>query len=327
MRFNSFFPHSRSRISIRILTGTALLAIAVMAGACSVSGPPFRDAPTGETALPAILEQGYYRFQPAISFFDGPQVGEVYFSSTRSRENSRGLFHLRILGRDLKGAVRVRQYEGETHRFGERIELRAQRCYLFGKREWDDRLAPLKRWECDHLVFTFSSASNFERVGVLHPVPDHERGEFSDWFRSEKLSPMPDRALESGGQAGAKPKQAPIFFAGQIFPIAPGEILPDDATVVVWGYRAGRVLRDGQILQVRGTRRSQQSDSANAAPRRARSYNQEFTGRLKIISRPGDFLLCKWMPGSGDGQALTGDAMGVAYTRDSLLNQGGGLFD
>ncbi|MEQ9367182.1 MAG: hypothetical protein RIF32_23315 [Leptospirales bacterium] len=313
-----------------MLFGLIVFSSVAAAGACSVSGPPFRAAPVGERALPSILEKGYYRFTPTVSFFDGPQLGEVYFSRTRSPENSRGLFHMRILGRDLKGAIRVRQYEGETHRFGERIELRAQRCYLFGKRDWDDRLTPLSRWECDHLVFAFSSASSFERVDTLHPVPDYERDEFSDWFQARKLSPMPGSADEFTTPVRTAQNQKPIFFAGQIFPTPPGETLPDDATVVVWGFNAGRVLRDGQILQVRGTRRAplNQNDSASPAAISARPYDQSFTGRLKIISRPGDFLLCQWLPAPGEsGRKLNGDAMGIAYTRDSLLNQGGGLFD
>ncbi len=329
--FNSFFQRdlhgppqaggSASRLPKRHPGfSAAVLALLMSAAGCSVSGPPFRDAPVGERALPAGLDRSFYRFRPKLAFFDGPQLGEVYFSSARSKENPRGLFHLRVLGRDRKGAIRVRQYEGEVHRFEERIELRSERCYLFGKREWDDRMTPLKRWECDHLVFAFESPSNFARTERLYPVVDSVRGEFTEWFQATPLEPMP--ASEAIGDAADSDSQTrPIFFAGQIYPIPRGESLPDDAGVVVWGFQAGRLLRDGQILKVRG--RSQ--------------GGADFTADLKIISRPGDFLLCRWVrppfPNNGNdvrgekAGLTSGNVRGVAYTRDSLLNQGGGLFD
>lgn len=303
--FNSFFKRARSGILL-FLSGSVLIPVVL---SCSVSGPPFRTAPDGEQVLPVTLESGYYRFVPKVSFFDGPQLGEVYFSQSKSREKSKGLFYLRILGRDRKGAIRVRQYEGHVARFGNQIELRSQRCYLFGKREWDDRMTPLKRWECDHLVFVFESATDFTRVETLEPVPDHPRHEFSEWFEANPLQPMPAPIQTADATDRArKQKSRPIYFAGQIFPVPAGEILPDSATVVVWGFNAGRVLRDGQTLEVHSTPDSAEPGNA-------------FIGKLKIISRPGDFLLCSWV------SPPSGGTTGIAFTRESLLNQGGGLFD
>ena len=297
--FNSFLSNGSPRSALGLL---AALTLAGGAWACSVSGPPSRDAPKSTEAFP--IESGYYRFAPGVQFSDGPQLGEVYFSRTKSRENPRGLFLMRVLGRDRKGAIRVRQYEGEALRFGSRAELRAERCYLFGKREWDDRMSPLKRWECDHLVFVFESPSDFTRIETLQPVLDHPRTEYSDWFAASPLVPMP------GNETGAPGRS--VFFAGQIFPTEAGEILPDDATVVVWGYDAGRLLRDGQVLEVYGHQNNTgESGAADANP---------IIGKLKIISRPGDFLLCRWT----SPQTLR---TGVAFTRESLQNSGGVLFD
>jgi hypothetical protein len=288
--FNSFFPRPDNRW--RRLLWPLALTWTLSVVACSASGPPFRDAPTGELSP---IESGYYRFDPAPQFFDDPLLGEVYFSRTRSRENPQSLFHMRMLGRDRKNAIRVRQYEGEVWRFGGRIELRARRCYLFGKREWDDKLTPLSRWECDHLIFTYESPSEFTRPDVLRPIADSPRGEFTEWFQATPLHPMPSPA----GAESLSDRR--IFFAGQIFPLPAGELLPAEAQVVVWGYQGGRLLRDGQTLTVQDAQGQVQ-------------------GRLKVVSRPGDFLLCQWL-------SKERPTSGVAFTRESLLNQGGGLFD
>ncbi len=299
-----------------------LTAMSLLVAGCSVSGPPFRDAPAGTAPLPAVLaDVGYYRFTPTVEFFTGgAQLGEVFFrraqrqarSAGEESERTRvgagpeddGLFYLRVLGRDDKGAIRVRQYEGAAVRQGPRIELRAERCYLFGKRLWDDRLTPLKRWDCDHLVFVFESASDFARADRLHPLLDQPRSRFAEWFGATPLIPMPGDLIADANVESADISAA--VFAGQIFPLPAGEELPEAADAIVWGYGAGQTLRDGQLLDVE----SRRADGTLVR------------GRVRVVARPGDFLLCKRL--GGDDALATG---GVAYTRNSLLNRGGGLFD
>lgn len=330
--FNSFLHRIYgARLLAGRLAAPGLLALALVS--CSVSGPPFRDAPPGTAPLPAVLaDVGYYRFTPTVEFFTGgAQLGEVFFRKTRrqAREDRNdpsgesayarsrvgagpgddGLFYMRVLGRDDKGAIRVRQYEGAAVRQGPRIELRAERCYLFGKRHWDDRLTPLKRWDCDHLVFVFESASDFARVDRLHPLPDHPRARFAEWFGATSLIPMPnDLTVNANIALDGANESNPAVFAGQIFPLPANEKLPEAADTIVWGYGAGRTLRDGQLLDVE----SRRADGTLVR------------GRVRVIARPGDFLLCKW-PDQNAREILA--AGGVAFTRNALLNRGGGLFE
>ena len=325
-----------------------ILAALFLGVACSAGGPPYPAAAADKEAAQKSLTaaesegrelsiiEGYYRFAPAVSLFGDPQLGEVFLRRTRGRI-VKWIFYMRILGRDSEGSIRIRQYEGDAVlTASNQVELRSERCYLFGKKNWDDRLAPIQRWTCDHLYFLYESDSNFARREMLRPV-NGPRQDGVEWFQATPLEPLP---LNSAGNSEDGP-----HFAGQIFPLTAEESasLPDNADIVVWGYNAGRLLRNGQVLRVQvrprhyGTNISVQDSSRNQSA-------VLDGGELRIVSRPGDFILCRWLrrpPAGFAGTGQTGgvpgivldagqtsiDAAAVAWTQDSLLNQGGGLFE
>ena len=98
---------------------------------------------------------------------------------------------MRTLGQNKNGAIRERSYEGLAYRINKNLmELRADRCYLFGKQDWEDRLVPLERWDCDHLFFTYRSKSNFKKREVLKAVKT-KRTIYANWFSPTDLIPMP----------------------------------------------------------------------------------------------------------------------------------------
>ncbi len=269
-------------MNFRFLLLSPLLIAGSLAGpACAAGGPPFRDAPAGE-ALPQSL---VYRFKPTLPFYGPGQLGEVVFENTNQR-TPRTLFYLRILGRQTDGSLRLRQYEGEVHRSGARAELRSKRCYVFGKNQFEDRLVPLERWDCEHLHFVYESPSAFARRDVLVPI-NTERTVYADWF-----APAPLEPLVVAGEYADQP-----YFAGQLAPLRPRETPGENADAVVWGYEAARKLRNGNILEV------------------AREDGR-VVGRLRVISRPGDFILCKWIEGDRGAGV-------IAFTQRSQIPAGG----
>ncbi|MBX7058598.1 MAG: hypothetical protein K1X75_11080 [Leptospirales bacterium] len=261
-------------------TGLALLLATISHFACSAGGPPFRSAPAG---APAGL-QGSYAFHPALPFFKSDQRGEVYFRSAHSRQ-PKTLFFLRVFGRDDEDVIRVRQYEGSAIEVEGRLELRSERCYLFGKRNLDDRLTALERWDCDHLIFAFARQANQVGGALLQPLTV-ERSEFSNWFQMQPLFPLP---LSNSGAS-------PAHFAAQVIAIREEQSLPENADVVVWGMYATELTRNGNVLE---------AEDGEGRP----------AGRLRIVARVSDFLFCKWLE-RGPGRPA------VAYT---LKSQVGGV--
>ncbi len=246
-----------------IISAATLLPIflLLMALYCSAKGPPFADQSGGQ----ALNLEGRYRFTPNLRFFSRHQRGELVLEKGRGKKK-KSYFFLRIFGLNREGALRLRSYEGLAYRNGQRAELRAKRCYLYGKRDWEARLVPLERWDCEHLFFVYYSASDFTKREILLPQEAAE-SRYSDWFRAAPLIPMP---------AGFPKLKQKIFFAGQI--IEPQERAQPNLAVV-WGYKAGRLLRKGQILK-------------------AQNEEGRQVGKLKVLSRPGDFIICRWLTGS-----------------------------
>lgn len=256
------------------------LLFAVVLSACSANGPPYRDAPPG---APSKID-GNYQFSPALAFFQGARFGEIAFRQTRA-DQPETLFFLRVLGRDDENVIRLRQYEGRAVSVDGHIELRSERCYLFGKRAFDDRLTPLERWDCEHLLFPYAGPVEASGRIVLRPI-DAERGDGSAWFQATELLALPQ---SSRGAA---------HFAGQIVARKEQESLPEDADVVVWGFEGAERLRNGNVL-----------DAEDSAGRPA--------GRLRVIARVSDFVLCRWIE--------RGAEAAVAFTVKSQIG-GAGLF-
>ncbi|MCE9598261.1 MAG: hypothetical protein K8S54_09870 [Spirochaetia bacterium] len=228
--------------------------LAILAAGCSPSGPPFPGLSTGEP-LPANLVARRYVLNLPLTFYRSSQRAELVFD-----QDSKGGSHfaMRIAGRNPIESIRIRSYEGTAHRFADSIELRSNRCYIQGKKEWEDRLVPLEGWDCEHLIFQMvllgSDLETLQSVPTDHTVSANWFGDFT---------------------ALAMPKST---FAGQIIASL------DDERVVIWGRDGGVILRDGQILE--GYQMDLQGlGQTRNLPRPA--------GTFKVISRPGDFIIAR----------------------------------
>ena len=290
--FNFFLP------LIKMTLGVALL------WQCSAQGPMLVNQPG---LIPADLS-GNYSFDPGLTFWKHSQHGQISFKKIKKAglyEHIKTHFYLQILGQTTQGAVRIRRYEGIAVMENGLLELRSQRCYTLGKRYWEDKLKPLERFDCDHLVFVFQSNSHFQKRDTLEPVPS-PKSRHLDWFKMSSLHPLPGT------------HRADVYFSGQIMYITDlvaqsfqrqirdrlvTEPLDNHieskikhADVIVWGMAAGELLRDNQELI-------------------ALDKDGQETGILEIISRPGDTILCKWKV------QPKARAMG-AYTRHNLRGNG-----
>lgn len=245
-------------------------------------GPPY---PFLEDAG-GFRPEGRYRFTPSVRFYRRGLVGEIIFQ--KGKQN-RHYFMLRVAGVKQNYAIRVRQYEGDVVSVAGGIELYSRRCYIFGKRDWEERLWPMERWDCDHIVFRMRPADDFETTGAWVGYSD-ERTKQSDWFQLKRIDPMVPENPDSH-------KKTPPVFAGQI-------LSGMDATrVIVYGYHAGKILKKNQKLTVT-------------------TPDGKIAGRLSVESRPGDFLICKWQEpiiSDGDPNAAIGL---IAYTYDRETSPG-----
>lgn len=225
---------------------------------CSANGPPFRKDP----AAPAAPFAGRFAFDVPVSLYHTMQLGEVILEPASRDPNYTG-FRLRMAGRDRKLALRMRSYEGRAVMRDGRLELRAQRCYEFGKRAWEGRLVPQERWDCDHLVFSFESSDEFRTRKVLLGVKT-DRSRFSDWMGRFDLTPLP---LPDGRPLlrDLRP-DSDAYFAGRVMGVL------ENGKVVVWGYRAGYLIKRGQELELIDTR-------------------QRPLGKLRVVSHPGSYLI------------------------------------
>ncbi len=229
---------------------------------CTAKGPPFRKL---ASSSPFLLE-GRYRFDLKPRFFTKNQTGELLLERGKNiGKTRRSYFTLQIVGQNSSGAIRVRTYEGFSRKTGSNsLELHAERCTLSGKKHWEDYLVALERWDCDHLLFAFSSASGFRRREVLVPL-QNRRTRYTDWLSLSSLEPIPSGRVVS---------RQSIHFAGQIMNIS--QETKDPRLAVVWGQKGGRLLRNGQILKVI-------------------NKNGKLIGEMKVADRPGDFIICQWL--------------------------------
>ncbi len=246
---------------------------------CSAKGPPFPNIPDTQ-AMPL---EGRYRFSLKSHFFWKNLRGEIYLEKGNSKIE-KTYFTMRTLGQNKKGAIRMHSYEGRAYQLKTgNLELRAERCYRFGKQDWEDRLVLLLGWDCDHLFFTYKSPSNFQKWDVLKPLHT-ERTKYSDWFPITPPRPIP---------LGVISTKRKTFFAGQIISL---DETPKTKILIVWGTLGARLLRDGQVLTA-------QDDSGKTV------------GKMKVLSRPGDFIICRWI-GSIPAKATIAYVNKAAYVKE-----------
>lgn len=185
---------------------------------CTAHGPPF---PIQESTEPVTVS-GRFRFKPTTEWYQNG-IGEVYIE--KSRKPLVTYFRMAIVGTNRAGALRYRLYEGKVFRTGKIIELRGDKCYLFGRKVWSDRSVPLERWDCDHLIFAFHPGPGGGLKGI-----QTERTAESDWFGPVDLIPLP--------------QQGRAHFAGQSIG------LTDNGQIVIYGYLASKLLRNGHPLHL-----------------------------------------------------------------------------
>ena len=228
---------------------------------CIAKGPVYKNLPVS-IAFPV---EGRFRFKLRKGAYFKNLAGEVIFEKNTASSPKKTYFKITTVGLNLGGAIREHVYEGLAYLTEDNIvELRSDRCYLFGKKDWEDRMVPLERWDCDHIFLTFKSDTNFTKREKLERVITN-RTKKTEWMKIKSLTPMPLplNKITLKNQ---------IYFAGQVLPIS----IEEDDLAIVWGENAGRLLRDGQLLNVQ--------DEVGLD-----------VGKLKVLSRPGDFAICKWV--------------------------------
>lgn len=250
---------------------------------CTAKGPVIAEL---ETQKPALLT-GSYRFTPGQSYFRHSQLGQLSFKQIYKRgvnEHIKTNFSLEILGQLASGSVRIRNYQGVAIIHSGILELQAERCYLFGKKFWEDKRKPITRFDCDHLVFHFQSPSGFQKRDALIQIQSR-RTRFSDWLEMKEIQPLPGHDLGTA------------FFAGQVLELKDSVTqnfniqTPDGvkkapldnhirsriekADLIVWGPDAGLLLRKKQELI-------------------ALDKHGQKIATIEVISRPGDTILGRW---------------------------------
>lgn len=184
---------------------------------CRANGPVF---PGMEKGSP-VLEAGSFRFSPALFFYNG-QTGEIAFEEHGEEK----LFRMAVAGRNARDSIRMRVYEGRAAGRSGGIELRSERCYIFGKREWTDRLIPLERWDCDHLVFFLKGNGPDRYVSEAS-----DRTSYSEWYGAFESTRLPFPGFTG------------VAWSGQIM-----EKLSDGRSGI-WGVGAQDRLRSGMRLR------------------------------------------------------------------------------
>ncbi len=232
--------------------------------------------------VPAAPFGGRFAFDPPAALFGSGFLGEVVLEPS-ARDARSTYFILRLVGRTRNQAIQMRQYEGRAFLRGELLELRGERCYLFGKRSLETKLVPQERWDCDHLIFSFRSPNGFRARAVLFGLAT-PRSRYSDWLGRFDLVPLP--APDGAPLSREVQRGRDAFFAGRVF-----EVLPK-GEVVVWGHRAGYLLKPGQVLT---------ATKLGGGP----------TCQLRVKSHPEHFLITELLPGCA---RLTVGRAWVVYT-------------
>ncbi|MDH5655501.1 MAG: hypothetical protein OEZ34_06305, partial [Spirochaetia bacterium] len=178
------------------------------------AGPPFPDLPAGTETL----KEGRYIFKPRVVFYRRAQAGEMYVKESSSRPHSR--FYLNIAGIDRGGNFRLRTYTGRVHKTENKIDFRSEECFLFGKKNIEERLAPMESWDCDHLIFAFE-----QKEGHLKGIRT-ESTKHSNWAGHFELKAIPQQKL----------------YAAQILD------QNSDGSFIAYGMYAPKKLNPGHIM-------------------------------------------------------------------------------
>lgn len=222
--------------------------------ACSVPGPVLKPEAESPFLLPDVgagVGISTYSFQAGNGGWRDLRLGELVLMR-KSPLRHRVTFSLRIVARNRVGSLRLKQYEGIVTRTGDVLRLYTERCRIYGKRDFIDRMVPLDGWTCDHLLFQLRISAD----GTLEKIPEvTAETEDSDWLYLHRFSPLASHPGITGkpvwaGQRlvapGDLPVEAPQAKYGD--ETHPGGVLTSDDGAVYFGYDAGRHLRPGDTI-------------------------------------------------------------------------------
>ncbi len=213
-----------SRI-LAVLPGVFYL---VSAMACQASGPPFETPDPAN--LPAAEIEGRYYFNPPRDIYEDPIAGELYVQKARS---GKYYFSLRIAGKTTWNQIRIRSYEGVVVKSSENKPLlRSLKCYLFGKKEWDGKLKPLERWDCEHLAFQLEKLPRNRGYRIL----------------SDAWSENGDMLVETDLMRTIKQGASPLsHFSGTLL----FEQSDGSKSYIIWGTGADRFFKKGKVVKTK----------------------------------------------------------------------------
>jgi hypothetical protein len=259
---NSDSESSLSIVGFKMFLPILPLVFSVLA--CSVPGPVLKPEADSPSTIPG-LKTGVitYSFQTGNGGYRDLRLGELVLmrkSSLRDRVS----FSLRIVARNRAGSLRLKQYEGFVTRKDDILRLYSERCRIYGKKDFIDRMVPLEGWTCDHLMFQLRILPD----GGLEKIQDNAREtRDSDWLYLRRFTPLASHPAVAGRPVWAGQRlAAPDVFRGDL-PVEapqakygdetyPGGILTSDDGAVYFGYDAGRHLRPGDTITLFGEDRS-----------------------------------------------------------------------
>lgn len=256
------------RLTPRCSARRCFLVALLFAGAtCRAPGPTVERLPEAPFDLPGVgttTGASVWRFVPAHTDWKGDSVAELVLAR-RSSLRAVARFEMRLLGRNAGGALRLKTWQGTVSRSGDVLDLHADRCHVFGKRKATDRLVPLERWDCDHLVLQF----HIEGARLQRVHADSDRTKRTEWLRLESVDLMTRFAAGNG--------KAPTRGAKALSPVWVGQRLQGEADkgeTVYFGHEAERHVRAGDALLLLDP-------------------HLQPAGRAKVTAVVGDFVIAR----------------------------------
>ena len=185
----------------------------------SPSGPTLKEA----DALTAQHEKpvpGRYFFHPTVTFYKKIQLGELLIKEIREKKDAP--FELSVAGINSSDGYRITSYRGRARIENGILLLLNEKCFVFASRSPETRLAPIRSWDCDHLIFSFrKNGQNYEMT--KSPFPEN-----TEWTGPIRLEHEPDGA----------------YFSAQIME------KQNDGQFLIFGSDASRKLKKNQILEI-----------------------------------------------------------------------------
>ncbi|MFN3604458.1 MAG: hypothetical protein ACK4UJ_07090 [Leptonema sp. (in: bacteria)] len=116
-------------------------------------------------------------------------MGELIFLEKNYKENqtivSKISFQLKNISFDKNKSIKIRIYQGRVYydKNTKILDLHAENCYTYGKKDFKDRLYPIEGWTCDHLIWQFKN-----EISYLIPLEEESnieikgRTRYTNWM-------------------------------------------------------------------------------------------------------------------------------------------------